>query len=325
MRDGPPRASVPAPSVVLESVSCNLCGSSGSTVLYESPLGLSDPEGVADFMASTDRFDRYGRIVRCQGCGLVYTNPRPPSAEIARGYSEAVDRDYAIEDSSRSINAHLALHTIKRFVGSGRLLDVGCSTGYFLNAARLDFEPCGVEPSRWAAEYACSRLRLEVHHGTLADASLAEGSFDVITLNDVIEHLTDPLAALGTLRALLRPRGLLYLVTPNIRSLSARLLGGRWWGLRPAHLYYFAPDTLSAMLEKAGFEVAQVKSYGRIFTYGYWLSRLKNYPRWAFGAAGALIRALSVEDKFLYLDTRDSMEVCALRADAPAPVCYRVP
>jgi 2-polyprenyl-3-methyl-5-hydroxy-6-metoxy-1,4-benzoquinol methylase len=297
----------------LESVVCNLCEGSESVVLYESPLALDDVEAVADFMASTDRFDRYGRIVRCATCGLVYTNPRPPGGRIARGYSEAEDRDYALEDSSRSINAHLALHTLKRFVAGGRLLDVGASTGYFLNAARLDFETCGIEPSRWAAEYARSRLGLDVREGSLDEVELPAASFDVITLNDVIEHLTDPLGALRRLHALLKPGGLLYLVTPNVRSLSARLLRGRWWGLRPAHLYYFAPDTLTAMLGKAGLEVVLLKSYGRIFTYGYWLSRLKNYPRWVFATARAVIGGLGLENKFLYLDTRDSMELCVLK------------
>ena len=102
-------------------------------------------------------------------------------------------------------------------------------------------------------------------------------------------------------------------MTPNVRSLSARLLRGRWWGLRPAHLYYFAPDTLTAMLGKAGLEVVLLKSYGRIFTYGYWLSRLKNYPRWVFATARAVIGGLGLENKFLYLDTRDSMELCVLK------------
>lgn len=297
----------------LEVMPCNLCGGTDSVLVYESPPLLQDDMELADFMASTDRYDHYGRIVRCRSCGLIYTNPRPSPALIARAYAKAVDRDYALEDSSRSINAHLALHTIKRFVRDGRLLDVGCSTGYFLNAARLDFETCGVEPSRWAVEYARGRLHLDVREGGLDDVELPAEGFDVITLNDVIEHFPDPLGALRRIHGLLRPGGLLYLVTPNIQSLSARLLRGRWWGLRPAHLYYLTPATLSAMLRKAGLEVVLLKSYGRIFTYGYWLSRLRNHSRGVYRTAEAMIRGLRIENKFLYLDTRDSMEVCAVK------------
>ena len=292
---------------------CNLCGASDTRVLFEDLAPLSEGVELADFLASTDRYDHYGRIVRCRRCGLVYASPRPSAAQLAHGYTETVDEDYAQEDASRSINAHMALHTIKRFARSGRLLDVGCATGYFLNAARLDFETCGVEPSRWAAEYARERLKLDVRQGVLDDVSFPPASFDVVTLNDVIEHLVDPAATLAHLSGLLRPGGLLYLVTPSIESVSARILRGYWWGLRPAHLYYFSPRTLTAMLEKSGYRVVYLKRYGRIFTYRYWLSRLRNYPRWLSATVAAVIRGLGVEDKFLYLDTRDSMEICAVK------------
>ena len=297
----------------LESVPCNLCGGDDFHVLYDQPLRDQDPEDLGDFVASTDRYDAYGRIVRCNRCRLVYTNPRPRADTIAEGYRKAVDPDYAREDSSRSINAHLSLHTLKRFAHSGRLLDVGCATGYFLNAARLDFETQGIELSEWAAKYARERLRLDVVNAGLDDAPLPSAHFDVVALNDVIEHFTDPRAALVRIHGLLKPGGLLYLVTPDIDSLSARLMRGRWWGLRPAHVYYFSPATLGALLRETGFEVELVKSYGRIFTWGYWLSRLKNYPAPIYRAVAAVVSGLGLDAKFLYIDTRDSMEVCARR------------
>jgi 2-polyprenyl-3-methyl-5-hydroxy-6-metoxy-1,4-benzoquinol methylase len=200
---------------------------------------------------------------------------------------------------------------LKRYAHSGRLLDVGCATGYFLNAARLDFETQGIELSEWAALYARERLRLDVVNAGLDEASLPAEHFDVVTLNDVIEHFTDPRAALLRIQGLLRPGGLLYLVTPNIESLSARILRGRWWGLRPAHVFYFSPATLTALLRETGFEVELVKSYGRMFTWGYWLSRLRNHPAPIYRGLAAVVGALGLDTKFLYIDTRDSMEVCA--------------
>ena len=197
MNDSPP----------LEPVPCNLCGGDDFHVLYDQPLRDQDPDDMGDFVASTDRYDAYGRIVRCNRCRLVYTNPRPRADTITDGYRKAVDPDYAREDSSRSINAHLSLHTLKRFAHSGRLLDVGCATGYFLNAARLDFETQGIELSEWAAKYARERLRLDVVTAGLDDAPFATEHFDVVALNDVIEHFTDPKAALLRIHALLRPGG----------------------------------------------------------------------------------------------------------------------
>jgi 2-polyprenyl-3-methyl-5-hydroxy-6-metoxy-1,4-benzoquinol methylase len=298
---------------VLELVPCNLCGHDDFSVVFNSPFRASDQERLADYIASTDRFDRYGQIVRCRSCGLIYTNPRPLPGTIIDSYARAADEDYAMESAGRSMNAHMCLHTVKKFVSAGRLLEVGCSTGYFLNAARLDFETHGVEPSRWAVAYARDKLRLDVKEGTLDTAEWPRDHFDAAVMIDVIEHFTDPRAALDKVWTLLKPSGILYVVTPDIESLSARILRGKWWGLRPAHIYYFSRRTLPAMLEKAGYEVVFQKSYGRIFTYTYWLSRLRNYPRLVRWPVERVIRGLGFEDKFLYLDTRDSMEICARR------------
>jgi hypothetical protein len=112
---------------------------------------------------------------------------------------------------------------------------------------------------------------------------------------DVVEHLPDPRATLRAAASLLREGGLLYLLTPDVESVSARLLRSRWWGLRPAHLYYFSPATLSALLGQVGFEVVLIKSYGRIFTYGYWLSRVRHYPGWIHRSAAAVIGGLLSE------------------------------
>jgi len=298
-------------TIVLESVACNHCGADDFDTLYDRPVRDREADDVGDYVASTDRYDDYGRVVRCRRCQLVYTNPRPRPEAILAGYRNAVDPDYAREDSSRSINAHLSLHTLKKFAHSGRLLDVGCSTGYFLNAARLDFEVQGIELSDWAAKYARDRLRLDVQNTGLEQADLPAEHFDVVTLNDVVEHFADPRGALVRVHSLLRPEGILYLVTPDIESLSARLMRGRWWGLRPAHIFYFSPRTLTALLRETGFEVELVKSYGRIFTWGYWLSRLRNYPAFVYRSVAFVVSAFGLDAKFLYIDTRDSMEVVA--------------
>lgn len=297
----------------LETVPCNLCGAEEFDVLFHSPMDEQDPVHLADYVASTNRYDRYGRIVRCRRCRLVYTNPRLSQETLRQGYAGSVDTDYAEEDASRSINAHMALRTIRKFARAGRLLDVGCATGYFLNAARLDFEVHGIEPSRWAADHARERLKLEVQHGNLEDVALPAGSLDVVSMNDVIEHFSDPRAALLRVHRLLKPGGLLYLVTPDISGLAARVLRGKWWGLRPAHLYYFSRATLQLMLRETGFRPVLTRSYGRIFTYGYWLSRLRGYPSFVHGPIARVIDALGIHEKFLYLDTRDSVELCAVR------------
>lgn len=298
----------------LETVPCNLCGSTESRRAYSRPYRIDTLSEAGTFAATTDEFQAYGTIVECRGCGLVFTNPRPTKEALLKGYREYVDELYNEEGSSRSINAHFSLATIKRFKTEGKLLEVGTSSGYFLNAARVDFAVEGLEPSEWAAKHARERYRLDVHAESLESTTRwAPGTFDVVAMIDVIEHVTDPLGFLRRGAELLKPGGVLYLVTPDIGSLSAKVLRGSWWGLRPAHIYYFDRHTMSAMLTQAGLEVKLTKSFGRIFTWGYWASRLRHYPAWISEPIFNVIRAFGIESKFLYIDTRDSMEVIAVK------------
>lgn len=301
----------------LEDVPCPLCGSDRRTVRYDTPSPWEHWD-AAHFAATTDRFGAYGTVVDCADCGLAYTSPRPGAADLLSGYADNKDEDYESERDSRCINAHMSLAVLRRHVPRGRLLEIGCASGFFLNAARTTYDVVGVEPSTWAREYARTTLRLEVPAATLADARLEAGSFDVVVMLDVIEHVADPLGLLRAAGSALKPGGTLYLVTPDIESLSARLLGGRWWGLRPAHIAYFSRSTMGAMLAKAGFDVVEARSYGRIFSWGYWLSRLDNYPKIVGTLAGFVVAAFGIRDKFLYLDTRDSMQIIARRRAAQA-------
>jgi SAM-dependent methyltransferase len=291
-------------------VPCPLCGSNENRTLYE----RRGPRGVA-FAAemTTDVFAAYGRIARCLRCGIAFRNPREADAQILSAYAGLEDRDYLEERECRGMNALLSLKAVRRHVARGRLLEVGCSTGFFLNAARLDFDVVGVEPSAWAARIARERFGLEVHAGPFETFEGAPGSFDAAAQIDLIEHVLDPRAVLSRTASMLRRGGVLYLVTPDIESLSSRLLRSYWWGLRPAHLTYFSRPALLRMLEEVGLSAVEVRSFGRIFTYGYWLSRLNGYPAPVRGAVGALVRRMGWESKVLYLNTRDSMEVVAVR------------
>ncbi len=298
-----------------EEIACNLCGSTRSKTLYHRPYSYSEFADNSALAATTDQYQAYGRIVRCLDCSLVFTNPRPKASALLSGYSECSDETYLTEASSRSINAHLSLGTIKRFAkDGGRRLEIGASAGYFLNAARVDFDVVGLEPSQWACRFARERFRLECYTETAESSTrFAPASFDVVALIDVIEHLPDPSAAIRKAAELLRPGGLLYIVTPNIESFSSKIMRGAWWGLRPAHIYYFSDKTLRRLLLQNGFEVVLNKSYGRIFTWGYWASRLRHYPSWIYAAVQGFVARAGIEHKFIYLDTRDSMEVCAVK------------
>ncbi|NJM05091.1 class I SAM-dependent methyltransferase [Candidatus Gracilibacteria bacterium] len=155
--------------------------------------------------------------------------------------------------------------TIHRATGHtpGRILDVGCATGIFLDGMRrLGWQVQGIEPTHSAAQYARTRFALDVFEGRLEDAQLPSGSFDAITLWDVLEHVHEPRPILAELARLLRPGGLLVLSLPNPDSLEAAFFGPHWlgWDL-PRHLNLFRPLQLRHHLAQHGMPVAKIRSF----------------------------------------------------------------
>jgi SAM-dependent methyltransferase len=295
--------------MTLVEETCPACGDTKASLVHRTASTATS----TDFKITTDVFGAVGTVVQCRGCSLVFRSPPPTATDVNAAYEDMSDEEYLSEIECRHMNAQLALRTLRRFSSGGRLLEVGCATGFFLNAARYDFEVQGVEPSSWAADVARKKWGLPVLTGTIADVPPAMAEFDAVCALDVLEHVPEVGRFVAALAHRTKIGGVLYLVTPNIESLSARLLGRYWWGLRPAHLTYFSPKSLGLLLEKNGFEVVWNKSYGRIFTYGYWLSRVKNYPWVIRFLLGTVIRFLGIEEKVVYIDTRDSMEICAVR------------
>ncbi len=148
------------------------------------------------------------------------------------------------------------------WIGKGRLLDVGCGSGG--NLATLQeqgWDVYGVDMSPEAVTQARARVGDRVHAGGLNSAPFADGSFDVILFSHSLEHLFNPKEALAQARRLLQSEGLLVLAVPNAGSLEARLFKACWfpWEL-PRHLYHFERDTLTRLLEGAGFRAVRLRT-----------------------------------------------------------------
>jgi 2-polyprenyl-3-methyl-5-hydroxy-6-metoxy-1,4-benzoquinol methylase len=219
-------------------------------------------------------------IVRCIECSLTYVAEEVEQEQLHEYYGEAYYTgaqakgyaDYIGDRDSRKRHFRSLIPAIKRHlnVDSPRVLDVGCAAGFFLEVAREEgWEAQGIELSAFAAEYARSRLGLQVFTGTLAEAALPAGSFDLITFWDVIEHVPDPLAVLSEARRVLRPNGLVAVSTGDISGATALVYGRRWRLLAPpGHLFYFSRRTLFALLRHLGFEVLQWQSDGAFLLNG---------------------------------------------------------
>ena len=262
----------------MEYVRCNLCGADDTIVCY--PCTIPENPAASEWSAFACTNAGYGRhhtIVQCRRCDLVYTNPRLNNHDIVETYQAVEDSLYLEEREGRVLTFERHLKPLERLTGppNGRsLLDVGCHIGVFVEiSARHGWDAWGVEPSIWAVEQAQAR-GLHVVQGTLGTADLPEATFDVVTMWDVIEHLTDPRGTLEQAYHLLKPGGLLVVHTIDIESLLARLMGARWPWLMEMHIYYFSRRTLRAMLEKCGFQVLGDKPQGRYLRLGYLMNRV---------------------------------------------------
>ena len=146
---------------------------------------------------------------------------------------------------------------------AGRALEIGCGGGAYLLALREQgWEVHGVELSPDLAQHAREELGFDVRTGS-AETALVEfpdDHFDLVAMWHVIEHLSDPSAVLAEIRRVLKPGGRLIMELPNFAGLSRFVLRTYWMALDlPRHLYHFTPETLQAMLARAGLRVVAVQ------------------------------------------------------------------
>ena len=206
-------------------------------------------------------------LQRCDTCGFLFVLPRPSREELARVYSEdyfeagvpdaLAYRSPVFEQCLNRLDVHRPYR--------GKLLDIGCGTGEFLEAAtRRGWEACGVELSARAAQLAREK-GLDARCCTLASAPYASGSFDAITCLDVLEHVADPVQDLQRARELLAPGGLFVIRVPNtlfhlIKTRACTALGVNDVGLQmDYHLNHFTPKTLVKTLRRCGFRTISLE------------------------------------------------------------------
>jgi 2-polyprenyl-3-methyl-5-hydroxy-6-metoxy-1,4-benzoquinol methylase len=287
------------------TISCNLCG-----------------EREHRFLFRKAGFD----LVECEKCGLTFiANPPSEQAVAALCTAKADCQDELIEPSSAAFRrmrqvAKQHLRMLGRSIAEPdgvRLLDIGCSNGLFLAEARArGYDVHGTEISPETAQFARGHFGLRVHTGSYEFAGFDKGSFDVVTLFDVTEHLPDPSAELNRIREYIKPGGLLLQSTPNIDGLFPRLsfaLANRldyWPHPEPPHRrYQFSVRTIRLMTEMAGFEPYRIDQTRIGFGYSFdlpkeWRKRPKMLAYAALFAPTAVIGPWIGRGDWVYLAAR---------------------
>jgi len=220
--------------------------------------------------ADYDEWGKVGKysILICKKCGLGITAPFPTEKELA----EANQEIYQVEQRIKTYLSRRSyfekryrdnITNIKRFKHEGKLLDVGCNIGLFLNVAREEgFSVIGVELNKGCAQYGRNNFKLDIRSDSLENIAFADQSIDVVTLFDVLEHVRDIHDFLSEVKRILKKDGVLVIQSPNIQSLMARLTKSNWnWLTPPDHLYHFTPATLGLLLKEHGFDIRLLNTW----------------------------------------------------------------
>jgi len=228
-------------------------------------------------------------IVQCPSCKLMFVKERLSQPELDECYRKPSEGEEAGEDcvylnQANVENLNYYYRRLKSFIlkqiSGGTILDVGCNAGYFLDVME-DFDRYGVERSGSHAEVAKRKYGDKIFSGTFEDFNPPDSFFDCVSLQDVLDHMTDPVAALRKCHRLLKPGGVLIVKVHDMSSFIARITGRNFYAfIPPIHLFYFSRNSLAATLQKASFEVIVSKHIGHtmfLSTIFYRLS--KGNPR----------------------------------------------
>ena len=230
-----------------EETACNLCGARDYDV-----VGRADREG------------KPLRTVMCRACGLVWSNPRPSSADMDAYYATEYRADYTgtrtpplrkiVRGMLGALDRRRALRPLLGDHQSRTVVDVGCGAGEFVYLLRREgIDASGIEPGREYADFARQVLRIPIQTATVETAIVAPGSQDVVTMFHALEHVPDPKAVLATVRGWLKKGAMAVVEVPNVES-TVQAPAHRF---HYAHLHHFSGATLGALGEAAGLRVVR--------------------------------------------------------------------
>ena len=251
---------------------------------------------------------KYGNIysiLECLECRIAVTYPFPSEEELIRLYScgnyrtNTGKRFGVVIEYLVYLSRVLKRTRINKYVRPGRILDIGCGRGLFLDVMRnVGWNAIGTELNKETASYARKVYGLEILTGDLIKHKLDGESLDAININQVLEHLKNPNEILIECRRLLRKDGLLLISVPDLRSLQFVIGKENWFLLDlPFHLFHFTEEGLVDLLKTHGFEIRRIKRFSKEYSPFGWLQTLLNTSGIPFNLLYNLLKSKELRDE----------------------------
>jgi 2-polyprenyl-3-methyl-5-hydroxy-6-metoxy-1,4-benzoquinol methylase len=228
--------------------------------------------------------DKDYNVCFCTMCKLGVTIPIPSPGELSSLYSSGAYRSASgkrfvgLVETGVYLARQLRRKRIEKYKRNGRILDIGCGRGVFLNVMRKKgWTVAGTEYDRITAESITEYSNIHVVTGNPGDWGYPQESFDVVTMNHVLEHMPAPESVIGECSRLLVKGGLLVVTVPNITSLQSTLGKHLWFHLDiPYHLYHFSEEGLASILEKYNFHLLKIRRFDLEYNPFGWLQTILN-------------------------------------------------
>jgi SAM-dependent methyltransferase len=234
---------------------------------------------VPEDLQITDR--RYGvtlSLWKCRACDFIFAND-DELPDLVSFYEQLSDPGYVETQETRTLQMRWVLQAAQAVHPTAvSVLDIGAGMGLLVaEARRLGLQAVGVEPCRALVESAAQVHGVDLLHGVFPHADLTTQQFDLIFMVDVLEHVSHPVTLLRDCAEALSPRGVMVVVTPDVASLPARILGQRWWHFRLAHVGYFNQRSLKRASQGAGLAIVHQCRAKWFFPLRYLMERVAMY------------------------------------------------
>jgi SAM-dependent methyltransferase len=266
-------------SVTLHPTCCAICHTEGNATELYPAIFDNRSFSAATFSARRVWDEVHYRIVKCNTCGLVRSDPVADSSTLAELYAQsAFNYEYEV-DNIKATYGHYLAQIARYHTRKGALLEIGCGNGFFLEEALAQgYGPVyGIETSRSAIESASSLIRNNIICDTMRPGIFSSEQFEIICMFQVLDHIPEPSVLLDECHRILKPGGIILSLNHNVEAVSSRLLRQRSPIIDIEHTFLYSPSTIVRLFVSCGFGIEHLGSAWNRYSL-YYLTRLVPWP-----------------------------------------------